>query len=355
MHLKTTTLSAASLAGLLLVAALPASAQNTAVDTAQSATTTQQLQKPIAPSKQMAQAPLLYEGELDDIGPQYVLQPHERPKYIQVMGDLQLYHTDNAALASANKVGTDVTVFTIQVALQNQAKEYFNGVVTQARVGFRFQSYWYGIFSGRDNSSSPSAYSPMKDLDFVIYSPFVEVNFKKNSWYGNLGLRYAAFYNTNSLTAGAADRNFYQEWVPSGSLGYQLNIDANRILQVQYDGDFRGTHTDQMFTPPAAQQPTGWQDRTDHAVSLIFSHIVGDHWVFQPAYRLMFTRYTNDTRDRTDVYNTLSFMVAYYFNENASARAFTSMEWRNSSFEAGVNNNYQAWNLGIGASLNFSF
>lgn len=357
MHLKTTSLTAASLAGLFLAAALPASAQ-TAVDTAQSATTTQQLQKPILSPTKDGQAPYLYEGEVEDIGPQYVLQPHERPKYVQIMGDLQLYHTDNAALALTNKVGTDVTVFTVQVAVQSQAKEIANGIVTQLRAGFRYQSYWYGIFSGRNNSTAPTApgvFSPVKDLDFVIYQPFVEATFKKDAWYGNLGLRYAAFYNTNSRTAAAEDRNFYQEWVPSGTVGYQLNLDSQRIIQLQYDGDFRGTHTDQMFTPSAGQQPTGWQDRTDHAVSLIFSHIVGEHWVFQPAYRIMYTKYTNDARARQDIYNTLSFMVAYYFNEYASARAFTSIEWRNSSYEAGVDNSYQVWNLGIGASLNVSF
>ncbi|HVU36746.1 MAG TPA: hypothetical protein VHC95_00280 [Opitutales bacterium] len=347
MHLKTVSPCAALLAGLVLASASPVAAQQTAVDTAQSVNTNQQLQKPLKPSDQKGQdVPLLYEGELEDLGPQYVLQPHERPKYLQVMGDLQVYHTDNAALVPANKIGTDVSVFTVEAAYQSQAKVMFGDVQTQFRAGFRFQSYWYGIISGRDKSTSASTYNPVNLLDFQIYSPFVEVSFKKNNWYGGLALRYAAYTNSNQFS----DETFYQEWVPSGSFGYQWVLDQHRIVQVQYDGDFRSTNTDEKGT-----HPTGWEDRADNSISLIHSYILGEHWIFQPSYRLMWSKYTNPERYRSDIYNTLSFMVAYYFNENLSARAFTSIEWRNSSMEGGVDNSYQNWNIGVGVSLTGSF
>jgi hypothetical protein len=53
--------SATLLAGLFLAGALPAAAQQSAVDTAQSTLTTQQLQTPLqAPGAAQGQAPLLY-------------------------------------------------------------------------------------------------------------------------------------------------------------------------------------------------------------------------------------------------------------------------------------------------------
>jgi len=342
MHLKNVSSTAVILAGLFLAAAPAAAAQQSAVDTAQSTTTTQQLQKPLKPVASSSQAPMLYEGEEDDLGPQYVLQPHERPKYFQVMSDFQLYHTNNAVLAPGNKVGTDVSVFTVQAALQSPAAQWFDNLQVQARAGVRYQSYWYGIFSGR-NQNTASVFSPVKYNDFTIFSPFVELNFKSDPWYGSLGLRYAAFDNQNAVS----DENFYQEWVPSGTLGYQVNIDSQRILQFQYDGDFRSTNTDEK-----GQHPVGWEDRTDHSLSVIYSYILGEHWVIQPSYRFMWSDYTNPDRYRNDVYNTFSFMVAYYFNETVSVRMFTSYEWRSSS-EFG--NNYENWNLGIGLSFNASF
>jgi len=343
MHLPTAPRTIV-LAGLFLAAVPPVAAQQSAVDTAQSVTTTQQLQKPLKPANTSGQVPMLYEGELEDLGPQYVLQPQDRPKYFQVMSDLQLYHTNNAALAPGNKLGTDVTVLTLQAAVQSTTAEWFDGWQTQASAGMRYQSYWYGIFSGRNQSTTqPPSFSAVSDLDFQIYSPFVALNFKKDPWYGALGLRYASFNNDNAVS----NENFYSEWVPSGTFGYQWNIDSQRILQFQYDGDFRATNTDEK-----GLHPVGWEDRTDHSISIIYSRILGQNWVIQPSYRLMWSEYTNPDRYRSDIYNTAALMVAYYFNDNASVRAFTSYEWRSSS-EFG--NNYESWNLGIGFSLNVSF
>jgi len=344
MQLKPTLPSAALLSGLFLAAALPAAAQQSAIDTAQSTTVTQQLQKPLQPaaaSGSQGDVPLLYEGEMEDTGTQYVLQPKPAIKYFQVLGDLQYYRSDNPTLAPGNKTASDISVLTIQASVSSPAADWFDGTAKgQFRAGLRFQDYWYGLFYGRDRIITGA---PIKYSDFMTTSPYVEATARGENWYGSLGLRYAAYDNNNALTSGT----FYQEWVPSGTLGYQWNISAQKTVQFQYDGDFRKTSTQS-----AGLLPGGWNDRSDQALSLIYSDILNDHWVIQPSYRIMWSDYTNDNRHRNDVYNTLSFLVAYYFNETWSARAYTSYEWRSSS-EFG--NNYSNWNLGVGLSFGASF
>ena len=342
MHLKlASSLTGLSAGALFLLATLPAAAQPAAVTTADSTTNTQQLQKPLAtPGVVNGQVPLLYEGEAEDTGEQFVLQPKEAFKYFQFLGDFQFYRTNNPTLAPANKVSADVSVLTLQAVAQTEATEWFDGFQGQARAGLRFQDYWYGVFSGRNQIINGA---PIKFSDFTTISPYVEASIRSDDYYGSLGLRYSSYDNNNALTAGT----FYQEYVPYLTAGYQWNIADKKTLQFQYDGDYRKTNT-----ATAGLLPTGWNDRTDQALSLIYSYIVGEHWVFQPSYRFMWSRYTNDQRSRSDVYNTFSFLVAYYFNEAVSARAFTSYEWRSSS-ETG--NNYESWNIGVGFSLNAAF
>ena len=342
MHQKlASSLTGLSAGALFILATLPAAAQQAAIDTAQSTTTTQQLQKPLlAPGVVKGQIPLLYEGEAEDTGEQYVLQPKEAIKYFQFLGDLQLYRANNPTLAPANKTATDVSVLTLQVVAHTEETEWFDGFMGQTRAGLRFQDYWYGVFSDRDHIITGA---PIKYSDFTTISPYVEMSLRSDDWYGSLGLRYSSYDNNNALTSGT----FYQEYVPYGTVGYQWNLADKKTLQFQYDGDFRKTNTH-----TAGLLPTGWNDRADNALSLIYSVILGEHWVIQPSYRFMWSRYTNDQRSRSDVYNTFSMLAAYYFNEMWSARVFTSYEWRSSSE---IGNNYQSWNFGVGLSVNAAF
>ena len=331
----------ALLTGLFLAGALPAVAQQSAVDTAQSTSTTQQLQKPLqTPAAAQGDVPLLYEGENEDVGTQFVLQPKPKVNYFQAAGDVQVYRSDNPTLAPANKTASDITVLTVQAAVQSASSEWFDGVMGQSRLGFRFQDYWYGVISGRNQIITGA---PVKYSDFTTLSPYGEISLRSDNWYGTVGLRYSSYDNNNALASGT----FYQEWVPSGTLGYQMNVAAHQTVQFQYDVDYRRTET-----KTGGLLPTSWNDRVDNALSIIYSDIIGDHWVIQPSYRIMWSKYTLPQRNRSDVYDTLSFLVAYYFNPNLSARAFTSYEWRSSS-EPG--NNYGNWNLGAGLSVSASF
>jgi len=344
MQLKPSRLPAAALlAGLFLAGIAPAAAQQQAIDTVQSATTTQQLQKPLqtpGTSGNQGDVPLLYEGEMEDTGTQYVLQPKPAVNYFQALGDVQFYRSNNPTLAPGDKIASDITVLTLQAAVQSEASEWFAGYKGQFRAGLRFQDYMYGLFYGRNRIITGS---PIKYSDFTTTSPYVEASLRGDNWYGSLGLRYASYDNNNALTSGT----FYQEWVPSGTLGYQWNLGAQKTLQLQYDGDFR-----RSVTETGGLLPTDWNNRTDHALSLIYSDIINDHWIIQPSYRMMWSRYTADDRHRNDIYNTVSLLVAYYFTPNFSIRAFTSFEWRSSS-EAG--NNYEDWNAGSGLTLSASF
>jgi hypothetical protein len=341
MYRKKTPTPAIFMAGLLYLVTRPAGAQEAAVQTSQAVNTAQELQKVPKLDNQSQTAPQLYEGELEDIGPQYVLQPEARPKYFNVMADWQLYRTDNATLSPANKGSTDVAVLSLQALVQSQEMSWFKDTVNvQARAGLRYQTFNYGLLSGRDKLISGQ---PVKDDDFMTYTPYAELAFNQGSWSGSVGVRYAAYTNDNAVTQGT----FYQETVPYWLVAYQWSLTDNQMVQFQYDGDYRGTNT-----ASGGLQPVGWNDRTDHAASLVYNYILNNAWVFQPSYRFTYSDYTNSARQRDDLVNTASFMVAYYFNGWASVRAFTSYEIRSSSEAL---QNYQDWNIGIGVNLSYSF
>jgi hypothetical protein len=277
---------------------------------------------------------------MEDVGPQYVLQPQPKPKYFFASADWQLYYTNNAALASGNKVGTDVNVFSLSAEIHTLETAWWNKSTAQAHAGIRYQTYWYGVFSDRNAIASGA---PVKNSDFETISPYVEATFKRDDWSGAVGLRYADFSNNNATSSGT----FYQEWVPYWSIAKQFVLNAKSILQLQYDGDYRATNT-----PSGGLLPTGWNNRADNSFTVVYSYIINDHLVLQPSYRFSVASYDATGRQRRDNYNTFSFVAAYYFNEWTSVRAYTSWEQRNSTE---VGNNYQNWNIGLGATYQMKF
>jgi hypothetical protein len=340
-------LAGASALGLLL-ASPRALGQAAAVQTAQIATQTQQLQTPLSPGFDNGKAPMLYEGELEDLGPQYVLVPKPSHKWFNASFDWQSYYTNNATLAPTNKGSTDVDAMTLQ--LLAQAPVYnVRGVQIQPRVGFRYQAYWYGLLSGQDKLISGA---PVKNNDFMTYTPFAEALYQYGGFLGSTGLRYSAFTNTN-VPAGTTPGTFYQEWAPYWLFGYQWTINKEQMMLFQYDGDFRFSNTQSQ-----SLQPSGVNNRTDNAFTLVYSYILNGKWAFQPTYRYQWSYYTNSASNpggngnRNDTYNTLSLVVAYYFTDYCAARVFTSYEWRSSS---AAGNNYQNLNAGAGVNLSYSF
>jgi hypothetical protein len=340
-------LIAALAAGALAVLPQGARAQPAAVQTAQLATQTQQLQPPLSPGFDQGKVPMLYEGELEDLGPQYLLVQKPKHKWFTASLDWQTYYTNNAALAPNNRGASDISVVTAQ--LMAQAVAYNIGdLQVQPRAGFRYQAYWYGVLSGRGHLVGGV---PVKYSDFMTYTPFVEALYQYGNFLGSTGVRYSAFTNDTKISQGT----FYQEWAPYWLFGYQWQVTKSQMLLVQYDGDFRFSNT----ANPTGLLTTGINDRTDNAVSVVYNYILGGKWAFQPTYRYQWSYYTDSKSNpnpgegrRNDTYNTASLVVAYYFTDWCSARVFTSYEWRSSS---AAGNNYQVANAGAGASLNYTF
>jgi len=288
---------------------------------------------------------MLYEGELEDIGPQYVLQPTARPKWFNAMLDDQIYRTNNAQQSPTNKATSDVDVLALQLSAESETLGFLDDIDAKARAGFRYNDFTYGLISGTDRSVPPG--QPVKNLDFMTYTPYAELLYQKDRWLGSTGVSYSAFTQDIPSHSGT----FYQEWVPYWALGYQWNLSDVQTLLLQYNGDYRFTNTNPLGTPQAADV----NDKTDQSLSVVYSHILGNHWVLQPSYRLMWSGYSNSVPSgRNDIYNTFSMVVAYYFDNGISLRAFTSYEFRNSS-GTGTNFNYQNWNIGAGINAGYSF
>jgi hypothetical protein len=327
-----------------------AAAQPAAVQAADLNNRAQQIQTPLSPGFDNGKAPTLYEGELEDLGPQYVLLPKPKHKWFTAMFDWQTYYTNNATLAPGNKGATDVDALTAQIMAQTVTYA-IGDVQAQARAGFRYQSYWYGLLSGQNYLVSGA---PVKNNDFMTYTPFAEGLFQYGNFLGSVGMRYAAFTNSNVPT-GTTSGTFYQEFAPYWLLGYQWVIGKSQMLLLQYDGDYRLSDT---TSTPGTGVPKNLNDRTDNAFSVIYSYILGGKWAFQPTYRYQWSYYTNAASNpfgganRNDTYNTVSLVIAYYITDWCAVRVFTNYEWRSSSV---YGNNYQVANAGAGVNLNYSF
>lgn len=320
---------------------LSAQMATAALDEMDMANRINQLSRPLAdPELTAIKVPELYEGELEDIGPQFLLLAPPRHKYFQFLVDMQAYRTSNATLVPSNfnPGSSDITVATFQGSVISKPMDTGFGQV-QLRAGMRYQFFWYGLITGRNDQVSGF---PVKDNDFNVFTPFVEALWQKDGWFATAGVRYLNLYSPPQ------SRTTYEEVAPYWIGGYQFVLSQRDLLLLQYDGNFRFSSTKNFGLLPA-----GINNRTDQAFSLIYSHLLTDRFIIQPSYRFQYSYYTDSPTSRNDIYNTLGLLFAYYITDNIAVRVFGNWENRDSSSR--IPSSYRNWNLGGGANLTFQF
>lgn len=292
-------------------------------------------------------APYLFEDEVDDVGPQYLLTEKGKRPVFRFLGDFQSYFTSNANLAGGNAKNSSITVGTLQVEFLPYQTALWEGTLG-TRFGLRFQWYRYGIYGTREKTIVPGI--QMQDNDFDSIRPYAEANYRIGDWYAALGFEYTQLDNT------VADAVFYKESVPYWVAGYTVEIAPESALYLQYDGRYRFTKSKPGVVPSPFVGDLN--NRTDQAFSLVFSQILIEDLLLQAAYRFQWTLYTggdafNGNQNRQDIYNTVSASATYFIWDEVSVRLFVNWQARNTNKSA--ISNYQVFNGGGGINVNARF
>lgn len=282
--------------------------------------------------------PTIYDGELEDIGPQYLLLEKARRKWLEFFADLQVYRTSNANLIENNPAHTDILAATVEVAaIPYEAKKWGGSLKT--RLGYKHQQFFYGTLSGdTDLLNGIQA----DNLDFNNRQPFTDLSFKKGPWTYRAGVYYSELRNRKSSNL------FYSELVPSWSVAYDIFLNPQAMITLNYRGTYRLTDSESF-----GLLPDGWNDQTEHTLSATYSRLIREKFLFQAGAGFKYAYFTESNRDREDILGFTNVTLAYFINERASVRLFSSYEARESSESTSAD--YRNLNIGAGAAFSFKY
>ena len=323
---------------LLLLLAAPLHAAHplppSAIESAQAQVRGRQFFAPRNPYAQAGTpaAPDLYPGESADLGPQYLLlQQQPARTWFEAGIDAQYYYTSNVSLTEKGNADTGVVLTTIHAEFAPPAFALAGGELA-VRAGYRHQRYNYGL---------DSTANQLNNLDFDVGTVYLggRWTFREN-WRASLGLDYNRYLSHESDWA-----EFYTELLPQWGLERTFTVGAKDSLSLSYFGGYHFTYSDPDPT-------THSNDRLDTILALAYSHELRPGLVLQPFYRWQQSHYTENT-DRNDVFHTVGVTVAYFFNEWAAVRFFSSFEVRDST-DSSIQD-YHKWDTGGGVAFAVRF
>jgi hypothetical protein len=331
-------------------------AAGASIATAQSANTSiidraqQPAPPPAAPTQAETSKALGQESE--DLGVQRIAQPRKFPLKLFVNTDSQLYFTDNVFLAPSGNPQheSDAVVLANSLSLRTESPSFAvaDGLLTPS-LGFSYQRYYHSL--GRNRTDR-------EQLDFDSYSAPLMLRFRNQSgWEGSLGVTAGSIYRLNGIDG---YENIYRNLTPALTVRKLISFDKQNLLTIGATLDYAATWTE---TPGGAlDYRDDRNDKTDYALDVAFYHLL-DRWTFNIYGRVAIADYIgyqeagfNDV-NRTDTTFSLGASVTYTITQWASARLFTSSDWRTSTQDdaATFDYTYEAGTIGLGASLNFTF
>jgi hypothetical protein len=280
-------------------------------------------------------APELYPGEMEDVGPQFLVarerQAAAERRLFEGFADTQLFYTSNALLTEKGNQDTSVMVFTLQAAFNLPQFELAGGTVSP-RVGYRHQWWLYSL----DDTSNQ-----LNNFDFAVGSLFIGV---QHNW-GDRWIATAALDYNRFLSADNDWAEFYVELVPNWSLEHIIPIGESAQITLGYYGAYHFTQTD-------PQPVRHINDRLDNALGFTYTRELLPSFFLQTSYRWQWSHYTENS-DRNDIYHNAGLALIYVFNDWASIRAFVNYENRNSTDDTVAD--YNKWDSGGGLTFSARF
>ncbi len=283
-------------------------------------------------------APQILEDELFDLGPQFLLKEKQKRFNFLFESELRFSVSSNTTFVEDDPDSSTLTIFSNTLSIAPSATKSWNSGNLSLKAGLRYQFFRYGLLSDDNKLVSNLA---VDSNDFDTFVPFANINYLRKNFFSSLSLRYLNIENR------ATDSHSYNEIVPYWTAGLFYNLSINQSLLIKYDGNWRETDTES-----AGLQADGWNDRSDHAISLIY-RISKGKLIFEPSIRFQYSKYTYSTRDRDDYYAGISGSAYYSINQFLTLRVFSTYEFRESSETTTAD--YELGEIGLNLNANFRF
>ncbi|MFO1501444.1 MAG: hypothetical protein U1G07_24155 [Verrucomicrobiota bacterium] len=289
-------------------------------------------QEPFKGFNASTNAPELYPGENEDVGPQAILRLRAKRTLFEAVADTQYLYTDNNRLSEDHKIDTGLAINTVQFALAPSSYPIGPGQFSP-RVGFRSQWYNYGLGAGRGEDV----------LDFNAQTVFAIAQYRYNQkWDFGVEFDYTRLLDQDHYN------EFYTEFTPSLFAQRIFSLNDRLLFAVSWQGMYHFTTVD-----PFPRSDVN--DRLDNTLGLTLSYRVIDDLVLQPFYRFQHTYYpeTAFNTSRNDYLNIVGTAVSYYFTPQFAARVFVTGSFRES--DDSHTSSYEKFDAGVGASFVLRF
>lgn len=283
-----------------------------------------------------------------DAGNQRIAEPRALPFKLNFVYDAQVYYTDNVNLVPSDQSANYAVIVANTLAVRADFNSWAIGdALLTPSAGITYQRYYHGV--GSDNH---------KALDFDSYSIPLSLRYRFGAnWEASLGFTASAIY---SLEGPPDYHHIYTSYTPSLSLRKLIGLSQSQILSFGGSVSHSFTESDRDGIPPLFSYRENRNDKTDVSFDVAY-YLLRGGWVISPYARLSYSDYAhyqeggfNDV-DRRDLTGSLGLSVSYNFTPWASARLFTSYDWRDPQGDSPVDYGYHSTNAGFGLTLSASF
>lgn len=283
--------------------------------------------------------PYFVEGEELDVGPQYLLTETPHQPWFYFSSNLLATYTSNPTLVEDGAKDSSLTIWTNHLKFTPPISFDIFGGQIQSVLGIQHQSFRYGMIGDSEEIINGI---PVDAFDFDAFTVYGEDVWTKGDWAVRLGLQY------QSLTA-SSEGEFYSEITPYWIVSKRFTLNPDQVFFVEYTGWYRFTETES-----GGILPDDYNDRTDHRIALLYRQSIFDpNFIIEPRVSLRYSHYTENGRDRDDYYTTIALRGTYYFSKYVSVRM--EMAYEQLSTSETFSSDYDVFDLGLGATLQFSF
>jgi lambda repressor-like predicted transcriptional regulator len=282
--------------------------------------------------------PELFAGELDDVGPQYLLLARPSAQPFELWTDFEITGTSNATLVESNPTFSTITSAQAGARWQSARRPRWGGQWGW-EAGVKGQVYRYGYLTGVKQLVN---FVEIDRNNFNLVGVHLRADWRREHWVAGLTLRGSTLRST------ATQRVFYEEAALEWQLFRQWPLTPSRTLAVGLEGAWRLSSTDSFGLLPG-----GWNDRAEQGVLVVLDQALGAQWRFQPALRVLASRYTHTGRSRTDWHESGRLSLSRALAPFAELRLSVGYDRRDSS-EALIAD-FQKWDLALGASAQWRF
>lgn len=281
----------------------------------------------------------IYRGELDDTGPQYLLQPAAaRAARFTLWSRVDASWTDNTTFTETNPGQTTVSSFQLGGDVHCLDRAFAEGRL-RLSAGAHGQVFRYGLAGGDDRVID---FLQVDRNNFDLLGAHTRATWQRGPWLAASSLQGTLLHNRS------AHRTFYRELAWDAAVYRQWSLARQSILLLGVDLTRRWSVTDTY-----GLLPRSWNDRAEAGLTAAWQQPVRGKLSWRATARALATGYTHADRSRRDVTGSLGAELIYAWRERCELRVFVSHERRDST-EPGIAD-YARWEAGAGAGMRWEF